>query len=238
MERKLALIALLTMTLAWNAPAARAQDWQYDLYIYGLGAGLDGVAGVGPIDADVDLGVSDLLDNLELGVMGSFRAKKGDWAVMTDLIFTGLGASGPRADVDVDMVIFEAGVAYRFAPVFELLFGARSFDIDADVALRGPRGLAASGGESWVDPFLGLRLEAPLSDNWLLVGRLDAGGVGVGADSSFNFAVHFGYRFSDGATLTLGWRHLDVDYEDGEGLDRFRFDVQIAGPQVGVAFHF
>ncbi len=73
---QLTAIAALAVALAVAAPAARAEDWKYDLYVYGLGAGMDGTAGIGPVDGTVDVSFSDILDNLELGFMGSFRARK------------------------------------------------------------------------------------------------------------------------------------------------------------------
>lgn len=46
------------------------------------------------------------------------------------------------------------------------------------------------------------------------------------------------YRFSRSAALLVGYRFLDVDYEQGSGEDLFKFDVQFSGPEIGVAFFF
>ncbi|MEE8525926.1 MAG: hypothetical protein V3T72_18475 [Thermoanaerobaculia bacterium] len=234
----LTTIAALAVAMTLIEPPARAQDWEYDLYVYGLGAGMDGTAGIGPVDVAVDVGFSDILDNLELGFMGSFRAKKGDWAVMVDAIFMGLGAANERVDIDIDEVILEVDVAYQFSEVFELLFGLRYVDIDTDIDFLGPLGVRASAGDNWVDPLVGLQIQAPMGDKWTFLGRLDVGGFGVGSDFSFQGALHLGYRLGESSTLTLGWRYLDVDYEDGDGLDRFKYDIASSGPQVGVVFHF
>jgi hypothetical protein len=40
------------------------------------------------------------------------------------------------------------------------------------------------------------------------------------------------------ASLVLGYSHLDVDSEDGEGLERFVFDMEQAGPWVGLRFRY
>ncbi len=230
--------AVLAIALASTAPAARAQDWNYDLYVYFLGAAMDGNVGIGPVDGEIDVSFSDILDNLELGFMGSFRAQKDDWAVMVDAIFMGLGASNERVDVDIDQVVLELDAAYRLTEVLEVLFGARYVDIDTDIEGRGPLRVRASAGDKWVDPVVGLRLEAPMGDKWTFVGRLDVGGFGVGSDFSFQGALHLGYRLGERSHLTLGFRYLDIDYEDGDGLDRFKYDVATSGPQVGVAFRF
>ncbi len=46
-------IAALAVLITAAAPAVQAQDWEYDLYVYGFGAGMDGTAGLGPVDAAV-----------------------------------------------------------------------------------------------------------------------------------------------------------------------------------------
>ncbi len=228
----------LALALAAAAPVARAEDWKYDLYVYGLGAAVDGTVGLGPVDGAVDVSFSDILDNLELGAMVSFRARKDDWAVMVDAIYGDLGAANEQVDIDIDQVIFEVDAAFRLTEVLELLFGLRYVDIDTGFAFSGPLGIRASAGDSWIDPLVGLQLESPMGDKWTFGGRLDVGGFGVGTDFSYQAALHFGYRLGESATLTFGWRYLDMDYEDGDGLDRFRYDTATSGPQVGFLFHF
>ena len=231
-------VTALAVAIAFTSPAAQAEDWQYDLYVYGLGAAMDGTVGIGPVDGAVDVSFSDILDNLELGFMGSFRARKDDWAVTVDAIFMGLGAANQLVDIDVDQLVLEVDASYRFTEVFEVLFGLRYVDVDTDLDFTGPLDTRASVGDRWVDPVVGLRLEAPMGDKWVFAGRLDVGGFGVGTDFSFQAALHLGYRLGESATLTLGFRYIDMDYEDGTGLDRFKYDIATSGPQVGVVFHF
>lgn len=232
------LIVLFIALFAFATSPAQAEDWNYDVFLYGLGASLDGTTGVGPIEAEVDVGFSDILDKLEIGGMVAFRAKKGRWAVMTDTFFVGLGAANDRVDVDVDEFVFELDAAYSFNDSLEVVFGARYFDLDAQLDFFGPLGLQVSFGESWVDPVVGLRVEAPFGERWLVVGRFDIGGFGVGSESAYNFVLNFGYRVGDSSTLVVGWRTLDVDYDDGEGLERFVYDVTSSGPVVGLALRF
>jgi hypothetical protein len=35
-------------------------------------------------------------------------------------------------------------------------------------------------------------------------------------------------------SLAFGYRHLDIDYEDGAGTDLFVMDVALSGPIVGL----
>jgi hypothetical protein len=44
------------------------------------------------------------------------------------------------------------------------------------------------------------------------------------------------FRASDLVSVILGFRAIDIDYEDGSGRDLFRYDILVSGPQIGVAF--
>jgi hypothetical protein len=45
-------------------------------------------------------------------------------------------------------------------------------------------------------------------------------------------------RLSDKASLELGYRWLDIDYDTGERNEQFRYDVLTQGPVVGFGFRF
>lgn len=107
-------VVLWTFVIALvSGPGVAAAEWEYELTPYVLGAGLGGDVTVKGVTAEVDVGFSDLIENMELGFMGALQARKGRWAVHGDLIFLGLGATEEferdfrrvRAEVtgDVDM---------------------------------------------------------------------------------------------------------------------------------------
>ena len=107
-----ALLALLAAT----APGlATANEWEHTAVLYMIGAGIDGTAGVGPVEGDVDVSFGDILDNLEFGGMAAYRADNGPFAVVADLIYmdletdkNGLGPFGQtRATVELDQLIAE-----------------------------------------------------------------------------------------------------------------------------------
>ena len=68
--------------------------------------------------------------------------------------------------------------------------------------------------------------------------RGDVGGFGVGSELTWNAALHLAHQLSEGVSLGFGYHVMDVDFEDGSGLSKFTYDVQIHGPQIGVGFHF
>ena len=232
---RLTLAASLALLLA--TPAG-AEEWKYDLEIYLLGAGLEGTTGIGPVETEIDLSFGDVLDTLELSAMGLFRARKGRWAFLGDLVFMGLGAANEVADVDADQLVLEGLGVYMVTDRFGVLFDGRYIDIRNEIDFRGPLGLRVRGGASWVDPVVGFGVEAPMSEKWTFYGRFDAGGFGVGSELTYQVKLNVGYRPSERYSLRFGYRLVDIDYDDGTGADRFLYDVVTSGPSAGVVFHF
>jgi hypothetical protein len=62
----------------------------------------------------------------------------------------------------------------------------------------------------------------------------DVGGFGVGSDTSWEAIATLNYRLRDWLWLRAGYRHLEVDYEDGG----FVHDVQMSGPMMGAGLQF
>jgi len=133
-KRSAMLILAASLALPLATPAG-AEEWQYDLEIYLLGAGMNGTAGLGPSEAEVDLSFGDVLEDLEFSSMGLFRARKGRWAFLGDVIVVGLGAASQAVDVDVDQLILEGVAVYKVTDRLRLLFGGRFL---YDVQTSGP----------------------------------------------------------------------------------------------------
>lgn len=234
------LVAGLVSILSPSATAAepKANDWTYDASIYGLAAGMSGDVSIGPITADVNLSFDKILDNLEMAAMGSFRIGRGNWALTTDLVYMGLGASKNGVTVDMDQLVFEPTVSHRFNERFELLAGARFNDIA--VTVRGPGVIPDSGmreaDESWWDAIIGANLSISLSKDLAFVLRADIG-MG-GSDLTWQALPGVSWQFSPRGTLQAGYRWVYTDYETGSGGNNFHYDMLTQGPQVGVRFRF
>lgn len=242
---------LATACLPATSPVtALAESWQQTVTVYLVGASMSGEADIGSVTADVDVSFGDILDNLEFGAMLAYRAERGPWALNGDLIFlsleqtkTGIGPAGNlAAKVEGDQLMVELDLGRALTERLEAYVGLRYWQVDADITVGGggPLGetLAASEKENWVDPVLGLRYALPLGERWVLAGRGDIGGFGIGSDFSWHVTVYAGWRMTEQATLLLGFRYLDVDYDDGTGSDRFLWDVAEGGPTLGLAWRF
>ncbi|MFA6956554.1 MAG: outer membrane beta-barrel protein [Thermoanaerobaculia bacterium] len=229
------ILAALT-TLA--SVSAMAQDGQ-SVVLYVLGAAIDGTVGIGPVETDTDVSASDIFSNLEMGGMAAYRNDTGRWSWSAEGIFMGLGNADTAADVDVDELMLAATAGYELNDRMELIGGVRYMDIESKVRLSGPvETRSAKTSADWIDPFFGVRALLPLSDRSSVVLQGTVGGFGVGSDLAVDAGGFFEYAFSDRASAMLGYRLLDVDYEDGSGADYFKYDTTTQGPAAGVRFRF
>jgi hypothetical protein len=109
--------------------------------------------------------------------------------------------------------------------------------LDVDIPLLGlSRRVEKS--KDWIDPIIGARFRADLSKKFSLAVRGDIGGFSVGSDFTWNASAILGYHFSQTVSAWLGYRALGVDYESGSGFSKFKYDVIMQGPIVGLGFHF
>jgi hypothetical protein len=246
-------------------PPANVDEWQFTVIPYLWMMGIEGEVTVGPASADVDAGFDDILDALDFGGQVHLEAQKGKWGLFLDPTYLAVSAdddvSSPRgtfsADIDVDLEawLVEFGGFYRVIenPVgndgsrtvtFDVLAGARYMALEAEVDIEGagPLGLdiKRDDNKDWIDPIVGGRIFYDITEKVSLGLRADIGGFDVGDSSDFawNILAAIGYDINQNMTLWAGYRHLDVDYDDGSGSDLFVYDVEVSGPMAGLAIHF
>ncbi len=239
------MLGAAVVTLA--APQAAAQSgsngWEFSIAPYLVAAGMDGSITVKGIEADVDVPFSDIIDNLDFAAMVHFDMRNEHWVLMSDLFYVDLEGSNDvalgTATVAVQQTLFEVAGGYRVSPVFTLLAGARWVDLENQIRYTGQiLDEEVSAGKSWIDPFVGVHFMAPLAERWWFGARGDVGGFGVGSDLAWQAYADIGFNASKLVTIFLGYHAIDMDYEDGSGRDLFRYDMLIAGPQLGAAFRF
>jgi hypothetical protein len=169
------------------------------------------------------------------------------------------GALGTSVSLDIEMAIAEVGAAYEVARsgplAFDVLGGARywyqkadlSLDVTAavdigDLQLAGTRAFARSGSVDWLDPVIGARVRYTVAPGHELVLRGDIGGFGVGSDFSWQAIGAYGFELGtyQGITFSgvIGYRALYVDYVQGEGRQRYEFDMLQHGPVLGLSARF
>jgi hypothetical protein len=119
------------------------------------------------------------------------------------------------------------------------ILGGRSIDLGSATlpgATVGGINQSFEDSQWWIDPLIGLRLKADLSDRWMLTAHGDIGGFGIGsaADFAWETALMAGYRVSRRWTLAFGYRAMGIDYE-GSAV---QLDAVMHGPQIGAIFRW
>lgn len=240
------LCCLLATALPAKAETDSDQDgWKFGGAAYLWAAGVEGTTAAGD---DIDVSFSDLLEDLDGGLMGIISAQKGRWTLLADILYLSIHQEtsstaniiGIPAKVDVDVklkgFVSTFGVAYRVVDdertSLDLLAGARYFkldlDFDADV---GGRKTKYSDSEDFLDGIIGAQVLFDLSDKWYLSCYAD---VGAG-DSKLTWQVWpgVGYRLEN-IDVVAGYRHLEWETDGGDTIDTVNFN----GPMLGVKFRF
>jgi len=250
------LLMPLLVATAWLGLPAQAQQaadngWHYVIEPYVMFPNMKGTAGVGVLpDASVDEDPSDIFSHLQIGAMLYAEAHNDLWAVSSDLLYMKLksdvqpGTLLNSGAVELSQLGWELALLRRVSPWLELGAGVTYNTIESEVSLvLNPGGsaapiLARKMDEDWIDPSLLARATFPLSEKWFLRARGNIGGFGVGSDFMWQVQVDAGYRISNRAYFTLGYRVIDVDYEHGSGSDRFLYNMSTFGPVMRFGFNF
>jgi hypothetical protein len=119
----------------------------------------------------------------------------------------------------------------------DLIAGVRYWSVDSTLSLRAgalPE-REVSNKEDWVDPLVGLKgLSFLGASKFFISGGLAIGGFGAGSDFMWDAQGHLGYRWTKTFSTTIGYRYLEVDYEN----DGFLYDVAQQGPVLGLSWRF
>jgi len=226
-------------------------EWKFQATFYLWATAMNGDTGVrGLPPASVDVTFSDVLDNLDGAVMGSFLAQKGDWTFLVDLIYADISDSasfgplgGTTADLSLQQTIFQGMAGYKLPlgpPENVALSGTVGFryqHLDADFDLSNaflPIGASTGGSQDWVDPTVGLMLQYRIDDKWFINAIGDVGGFGVSSKITAQGFLAVGYMWTPSISSAIGYRAIYTDYEK----DGFVYDVTQHGAFLSVAYHF
>jgi len=258
------LAAFAPSVTAEEKPAG--SGWEFHIAPYLWAMSMDGNATVKGLEVDVDVSFSDIWDELNFAFMLEYEARKGNWGLWGSTIYAKLGnsnVSGPRGLVNIDPTVTalwqELGGSFRLgtwdladAPgkktpsvTVDTYFGVRYTYLDVKLDYGGVfqgRGGDVSQDKSWVEPLLGVRTIWDLSEQWTATLAGDIGGLAFGSDFAWNAMGLIGYRFDlfgeKNAKAFAGYQALSQDYTDGNGRDKFQWDVTLYGPILGLVIQF
>ncbi len=242
-------LALALITLLFTVQQVRAADldeWKFMAQAYFWGASINGSTVSG---SDIDIDIDDLVDDLNLGFMGTLGASKGKWSVLVDTIYldvsdnknTLISGVGVNANLDLKGWVVTPLVGYQVYEAGEttvnVIAGARYLNLSADVDLRNAdpnstrfnRSISDSGG-NW-DGIIGIKGDLFLNDNWFIPFYAD---IGAGnSEFTWQASAGLGYRFERFDVLAA-YRYLSWDFDDSDVFD----DLNFSGFAAGVRFYF
>ena len=139
----------------------------------------------------------------------------------------------------------DAPAKKRPSVTVDTYFGARytylDLKLDFDGVFQG-RINDVSKNKSWVEPLLGARTIWDLSERWTATLAGDIGGIAFGSDFAWDAFGLIGYQFDlfgdKNARALFGYRALSQDYTDGSGRDKFKWDITMHGPILGLDIGF
>ena len=248
-------VCSILFTLVWSVSvqveAKSNDDWDYQIAPYMWLAGQKGeVATIPPLPpADIDIDFyDDVFGNINGAVMLVGEARKGRWGGVMDVAYTDIEIEDPtegplfntvksRTKSWMVSAAFLYGLLDEERKFMDLFGGLRYWSVESELTLTegliGPYGI--SNKESWVDPVVGLKGLRPFENSRFFYSYVFAiGGFGVGSDFMWEANVNFGYQWTKTFSTTLGYRYLDVDYEDNE----FLYDIAQQGLVLGLSWRF
>jgi hypothetical protein len=225
------------LMLTQEARHADSRGWALFAAVYGWLAGVDGSVAAGPLtEIPVDVPFGDLIQSVDVAFSLHVEAQQArGWTVLADVFFADLGTTGTHPEsgteltLDQKQIILEGAVGYRVARNWEILAAVRYNDLS--VSALTPTNESDERDASWIDAFGGVRFTS-VTDRWIFAGRADVGAGG----SSFAWFANAGvsYALSELTWLSAGYRAFSVDFEDGSGRDRVKWDMVTHGIYVGV----
>lgn len=200
----------------------------------------------GDTSVSADMKFSDIVEIMDFANFAHFQVQRGRWGVFSELDFVKLSedtefrkpSSGILVKIPADNVIkqtmAELGGFRSFGGErvgFDVLAGARYFRLESEANI-GP--FESRVCKDWVDPMIGGRLRWGFSEKLEASLRADVAGFGAGSELTTHVLGALYYNISDRYTLGLGYRYLDIDYEE----DDLNMDMTTEGPVIGMSIRF
>jgi len=252
MRRVMRLAVIALMMAGWTGLARAQQNptvdtWQFQITPYFWYTGLHGQVGVGPLQTNVALSASDVIDALKFGLMAKFEAQKGPWVTGIDAIFVNLGDSRVFA-IRGDTGNFELNEReWIVQPMGGYTLGDKTWGVDALIGLRywntrttldvDPATRRPSQrrevSRQWVDALGGLRARGsiPVAHVRVVLGG-DAGRGGSKATWQYYGGANIDVAFN--WSLGLTYRLLAIDYQ----RDNFLDNTRMRGPVFEATFRW
>ncbi len=210
------------------------QGFAFELtpYVGSYGVGGDVVIDGQPFPLDFSLGDAFKFDNI--GLSATLELRERAFMLMASGSYISVKADSASVSLKNDQYMVEGFLGYRLVGRLDVLAGGRYFNVSANLT----EGTDVDAREQdWVDFVAGLRYEWVLSDKWFLRFKGDLGGSTSGDSSNWSLAASGYYRFLNNLAVALQYQLVSVKYETGQGPTKFLYDLNFAGPGLGLMLH-
>ncbi len=236
----IAAVATGALILPVTAAGNGGLTFEFTPYIWG--AGIDGDIEAGGRQADVDVGFSDILDNLDMSAAFRSSLHYNAWVTRLQADYLDLGIkrdSGgpPNGSLDVTSTMATLAFGYQFQgwrarQTFDVLVGVRYLNIDKTLQLDNLGSFSSE--RSVTDPVIMFGSSFPLSERWSFNPTLS---YGEGGDSERTYELQPQFRYQAGNRLAvhIGYRKLAYELESERGAS---FDGAFEGPFLGIGWTF
>jgi len=239
---------LALFVLPMSVHANNNDEWKFSITPYFWVTGQDGkVATVPPASpAEIDVSFNDVIDNLDMALMGFAEARKGRLGIFAEVFYIGITVDvdtpGPffsGAEYEQDLWALSLGGSYRLTQnsqyQIDVLVGLRHWSLENTFDLEPSLSPAqeVSHKESWTDLFTGFKGQAKINEQWSLTSWV-ASAVAGDSNSHWDIFGAIVYEYSNAMSFTAGYRYQKVDYSDGD----FLYDIEMSGPVLGLTFKF
>jgi len=207
-----------------NAPD---DQWHISLSPYLWFAGTHGTLGAFNRDVGYRASAIDLLSHFRFGLMAAAEARHDRVLFPLDMMWIRLrddralpfpGLSATSANLKASMFILTPKTGFRVinAEKFkaDFLMGLRYWHFGENLQFNPSLlGLNFSKSQNWVDPLVGGRLEAAVSQKAVVTVAGDVGGWGAASKLEYQLVGLLGYKLKPSVTLQAGYRYLYADYQ-------------------------
>ena len=244
-----ALATLVLLAVATSPALAQSQssggkspdDWKFTLAPYLMLPWMNGTTAVRGQEVEVDVGPSQIFENLQFGAMGYFEARKGRWAVGVDAVYMALGTNidQPSANIDLNQHAYSFIGLRQLHEKVDLVFGMRWNRISGKIDFKGPilQGTFEET-KNWVNPIVGVKLKQPVGSRCHFAFEGDIGGFGAGSDFAWNLFPTFGVDVNKHFAINAGYRVLSENFDTDSGDRYFKYDVVTQAMVLGMTLKF
>ncbi len=243
------IVAGIVMVMATPALADEVSGWEWNVTPYLWMSSVSADLNINGRQISVDESFGDIVDKLKMAGQLHFEGAKGEYGFFADYTYLSLGddsTMGPlKLDSDMKLQLFELAGVYRPRGQFEgfqAFAGIRYISLDQETSISGAGPLPINPqigiDKSATDFLVGGRYLGNINDSWYYSVRADASGGSTKGTWSLSGLV--GYRFPgwQNGSAILGYRHMNIDFEDSQGAVDVKLDLTMTGPFVGLGIDF